>query len=444
MKVFFYSCLIFTGSFLFQGCNNDNPEPEDPNIKVVGNTIYRIVEGSNLSGSRGQILNGQIVLEMTDLQGNPLFKNLRYELSDEDSEIFVNSSFDDGQVRIDWKLGCNDLTQSISVIDNVCGIAKDGCIDVTIFEINSSANEPISNGWFQSCQNYSFLDVYDDNFLSDDERFIVVTDFGIYSTEELIRGSMSFINLNQNYGNTEVRMGDNGDIYYMSYTELYLNKKGTTSWDEIDLPSNAYSVNQVAIMENGNIVFADDFSSTLFLSTNNGNSFQEILNVFNETDGLAYNIQSVVTSGNKLFIVTQNNNVLEWENGVVKRYQFAANSWDSWGNIYDFESEFSNNKIFLNENNRELYVLNLDTETVVGAANFSYNSNLVKSGEDIYITYNNTTEYQKFTGTYFEPFDVELPSGDFGYTNINVARMSFFKSSPVVFTNRGDLYYFVN
>ena len=422
-------------------CNDDNdPTVDDDSAsKVIGENIYRILQGNDQTGAFGQVLPEGIEIEITDLQGNKRSRNLTFETSDPTSEVVRTVLTKDGTFSIQWKLGCDQQLQTLTILDNnVCGIAKSGCIEVEIFKIRADAGGELT-GWFESCET---LEVgYDHRLISNDQFLVIASNNVIYSTSDPIAVSWSTGSMPQYSGNQPIHFGPAGEIYYKASGNFYLSSNQGKSWSVVNIPNQNYYDNRLITLENGDFVYARRNSPEVSYSSDQGKSWDVLLNISKATDGQSLSAQALVSDGNRLLVVADNNKVIALQNADTTLHEFVFNTWPPYASLSTFEAISHDNKIFLN-NGRTIYILDLSNNTASGVLNIDYRTRMIKPGNQVYLV-EKTNNYWQYENGSFVSKTFSLPESlQQAYSRIS--SVNFFKGSPVFIDTRRKLFYLID
>ncbi len=414
---------------------DDDPTAEDGITKVIGENVYRILQGNDQTGVAGQLLPLDIKIRVTDLQGAPKFTSLQFETSDPGAEVIRNFYSGSDTVALQWKLGCNEKKQTLTIIDNICGIAKDGCVDVNIFEITAVA-DGTPMGWFETCQTLNIG--YTRQILSNDEAITVIGNDRIYSIDDVVNGTWFTSGRPENVGYTGINVTSTGEMYYRAGSTCYVSLDQGQSWSIMTLPSG-YGDFQMLFLKNGDLIYAREFRE-VHISSNKGSSWDLLVDVPEATANQASEVQSIAAKGQTVFIMVDNHNIIEVENDEIKIHEFAFNSWPVWADLSTNSAEVVDNH-FLFNHDRTLYVLDLGSNRVIQNLDLYRHGRMIRSAGDVYVV-NETNGYWKYENNAFRSKSFDLPRNI--QNGSGISALTFHQGSPAFINSSGKLFYYIN
>ncbi|MEM6644322.1 MAG: hypothetical protein AAF616_15190 [Bacteroidota bacterium] len=359
---------------LFCGCKEDEPTLDDSlaQTKVVGDLIYYLSQGSSQSGTYGAMLD-PITIVIKDLNGNRVYRNLSYEISDKSGSVQTQSYSSQDTVSIAWRLGCNDRTQVLTVTDeNVCGLRKNECIAVEIFQIEAMANRNNATGWVAPCLpfstgNYtSFQSSNDRMYFLEEDMFHFTKDPYGYEWETVETG------LGMRY--SRKWLDSKGNFYTQEGDELGIYFAANNAWRRVSNPFGSYSNTRAEMTDNGFLFLANEYSGELYRMNNGSNweLFFTFADAFGNTNYL--NPQALATDGNDVYILARGNSVLKI-NGINGTYTtFELNSgWNFYDDLGDIPIYVKGSKILIRQNN-SVKEINLNTLSMSTLVTYNYNS----------------------------------------------------------------------
>jgi hypothetical protein len=180
---------------IISSCEEDeNPtKASDDKILTYGNFFYTLVGGFDQEGTSGQFLDKEIRLMITNLEGKPVNRNIEVSISDPTGEVLDISGYDSDTITIKWRLGCADIDQVLTFKDrNVCGVAKDDCIDIDLFQIKINPYNEFIEGWYTPCNTYSHNA---NKYLVSDERIFFKNSVRAFLSSEPYTKNWNRINI---------------------------------------------------------------------------------------------------------------------------------------------------------------------------------------------------------------------------------------------------------
>lgn len=419
------------------------PEPDTNNISVViGGYVYHTISGNKQLGSPGQFLEEPIKIVVTDLQGRIVRRNLSFTISDITGEITVpNYYYLSDTTVLEWKLGCEDLNQTIHVQDlNVCNIAQSGCIDVDVFNITAIASEALTSGWYQPCENFNLN--YLQKLLVNDKRIVMSNEQQFISTVDPLTSTWDYIDIpsSANYGHFE--MLANGDIFCGGYSSAYMvpNDVNSTIYSfKTPFYNNSYV--DIELTSNGKYYMVDEYSGAVYLKDNTAD-WVLYLDISTATNQNGYYPQSLIADKNNIFIVTDSNSIIKIDATTNSNtvYEFQDGSWPQSSSIYYFYAEAIDNTLFLLDRNYyDLYIINLNDNTVRTISRDIIKSNkLVKSLGKIYLL-NSNPQVKTWNGTDFDTKTYSFPFSEIYYGNM----FSIYKGALIGVNRIDGFYYYI-
>ncbi|HBH22378.1 MAG TPA: hypothetical protein DDY13_03030, partial [Cytophagales bacterium] len=229
---------------IISSCEEDeNPtKASDDKILTYGNFFYTLVGGFDQEGTSGQFLDKEIRLMITNLEGKPVNRNIEVSISDPTGEVLDISGYDSDTITIKWRLGCADIDQVLTFKDrNVCGVAKDDCIDIDLFQIKINPYNEFIEGWYTPCNTYSHNA---NKYLVSDERIFFKNSVRAFLSSEPYTKNWNRINIPSGMSSGRFNMLSNGELFFLNYNFRHLYSEKTDSWIDTNLP---FSNNNILI-----------------------------------------------------------------------------------------------------------------------------------------------------------------------------------------------------
>lgn len=436
------SCLSF---FLFSCEDEEAPTPESGTLsKVVGDRIYKLLQGDSQKGAPGQHLAKSFKLIVTDYKGNIVNEYLEFELTDESGLItHTNNYYPTDTIIFKWKLGCEATTQILKIKNpHVCGVAKTGCIPVDIFEVTASATEEISSGWYTPCSIPSEHNYYS-KFHVNDQRLIMISYDEIVSTTDLISSDWINVEPSFDFSDGKIDMLSSGELFFSGYGNDALSSADGAAWKYINLPSSYYYDEvDMEVTKNGSYFLAVEGDSFLYGSSD-GVSWDTYLNLYELTNGNSYSVQALAVDNNKLYVVMTAYYVIEIDatNNESVVHHISDGSWSYYGDLNSFEVAALNNEIFLKNTggyyyDETIHVLNLDSNTEE-VYDITYGNKLIKSEGDIFLI-KNLQNVEVWSGSDFVAKNYPSPSDD------QSEFFGIYKGAPIAISDHGNILYYIN
>ncbi|TRX58213.1 exo-alpha-sialidase [Fulvivirga sp. M361] len=432
MMAFSKYTFLFLAILCAFSCDDDEPEPDNLGSKaiIIGDHIYTIIQGDEQSGVFGQALDEVIKIRITDLTGRVVRRNLKFEASDNGVFTHVNH-YNSDTISISWQLGCTEPNQTLKITDNVCGLAKNGCIDVEVFEITAEAKK-IQQGWFQSCE--TFGSYSNNSVISNDKYISVITYQSVYTTTDPVNGEWTTNSSPQTSNYREIAYAENGHMYAKSRygNGLSISNNYGQSWKSISLPNN-WGNHDMIIMKNGDYIYAREYSHLIYRSTDAGASWQEFVNVLDETNSTSSQVLAIASDDDVLHIVTRNANHVITIQGQTIHVKAYTNSWPIYSDMSRFHAQAGkNNVILLDNRNYKVYGINTNSGSITSSS-LQYQHSLVKSQGKVYVTDNSNT-YRVYENGSFQIKSFEMPKN-----SSRISRLNFHQGSPVFIDHFGKL-----
>ncbi len=421
---------------------DDNPNPTDGSTKVIGDKVYRLVQGEDQTAALGQLLAEDIHVQVTDLEGKPVFTHLQVEASDPGANVLLQRSQEEEDLFIiRWRLGCDETQQTLTVKDNVCGIAKEGCIDVNIFEITVTTGNQVS-GWFESCQTFSYS--YDSKLYSNDEWLGIVTRGQVYSTSDPGPGTGRWLMTQAPSGTSYSRMeiAPPGEIYFSYGGDFYISEDRGQNWTIVDAPIDRYYGNKLFILGKDNYACASEYSNKVYLSTNKGKTWDLLVDISQTTHGQSNNLQSIVSDGDKTYVLANNNRIIEISGGSTTIKEFDHGSWPSWGSLWDYQTLVQDHKILHLYRNDVIYGIDLESNSASKVMDMPGHTEMILSQGEIYLV-SNSNSYYKYQNGFFASKRFNLPN-NIGQGYSRIVSLTFHKGSPAFLTSNGKFFYYID
>lgn len=427
-----YLSVIILALLLVSCSEDDSPAPNANRLsKVIGNKIYTLMQGNNQTGAPGQFLKEEIKILITDLQGKSLRAfSLENVLSDESGSVYHHSFTD--TVTFKWKLGCGEKEQKITVRDlNVCGVAKDKCIEADIFDIKASATEDISSGWYMPCIN-SWLYMGDGYFVND-ESIAYLSGDKIISTKDLLNPEWKISTTPYTNYYQRLEMISSGEIFYEYYQYKSLYSPELNTWREINSPYSYYTNVEMDVTENGNYFLVGDRNTKLFKS-NDGSSWSEYMDLNVTTNGNGYMPQILAVDRNSIYVVTNNQYVTEINtlNDKTEVHHFGGGILHTNYDLGNLHAEVEGNLMFIklkNSYSNNLVVLDLSNNTKQ-IFNLGYHK-MFKSAGKLYLI-SNFNDVRVWDNNGFKQIEYASPFKEYTTSAI---QYGIFKGSPIGFIN---------
>lgn len=430
---------VFLLFLIAVSCSDEDntPAPIDVDTKVIGDFTYSLLQGNDQTGIYGQLLPNEIELRISDRTGKPIEGNLQYEISDASGSL--GYQYLDGTISLYWWLGCNEGFQTLKITDNICGLAKDGCIDVEIFEIQAIASDTVK-GWFASCEGFGYGE--DLRIFADDEWVSIITSQHVYTTSDPITGSWLEITPSYDLRYTSIKTSASGAIYYCHRNNCYVSEDVGKNWSRVSIPANYYSSNsEFYILESGKYIFALEYD--VYESIDKGQSWDVILDLFDPSTEPAGYVRSVVGNSDKTYVIADNGVILETKDTTLPIiHKFDFNSWPGEGDLTDYFAIIEGDKILLSYKGREIYEINLTSNTASKVLDLSIGAQMIRSAGNIYLVDNSNT-YHHYQNGSFVSKSFESPP-NLPFINERIESLTFFKGAPAFVDTGGTFFYYIN
>lgn len=436
--------VLLTALVLFSCKEDDETGSNNPNSVAIGGKIYTIEQGADQSGSKGQYLDEYIKIGVTDFEGNPVNVTLNFELSSEEGSVVqVSPSEEEDEEHwliYAWKLGCTDAVQTLTITVNECGVSRDGCVDVTVFELTVNADEPTS-GWVEACYQFSYSDI--NRFVVNNGELLAYTDYGLYVTEDVSYDSWSGRSTSEYLDyNDEVWHFGNGSMIIEGDYYPYISENNGREWKALNTPGSYYYTKRIVVLDDNSLLAIVNNYSAVYMSTDGGSNWSSIISDIQDETGTNSYVRSIASEGNKAYIITDDYKVIEYHDGTTKVHEFANGSWDATS-MENFYVTAENNKIILvhsYSNDYNVRVLDMTTDQLESVRELDAAYRVIRDLDDLYLIprfASNT--YYRYNGKSFDMMDFDLPDqGDYGF----YGQVTVFKGSPVFYSSQSNQLYF--
>ncbi|SMD34714.1 hypothetical protein SAMN04488029_2151 [Reichenbachiella faecimaris] len=433
--------------FLLLSCKEDEgSQDENPNSVAVGDKIYTIEDGFDQEGARGQYLANSFKISVTDFEGKPQYAQISFELSDEGgrvTEVYDSEPGEEDWIVFRWKLGCQDETQTLTIKDNVCNISKDGCVDVTIFEITINTSEPTA-GWVEACYEFDFGYSSIEKIFTHEDELFVYTYSDLFVTDDITTNSWNEINTSTQLDEyNDVWHFENGEMIFNSGSSLYLSENNGRNWSNIYVPS--YGDGQITILANGKYLYISEYSQSVYESPDKGNTWNVLISDLASLTGESYTgVLAITSSANIGYVITKNHYIIEINLSSNNVHTFSSDAWNGYANVDEAYAMVEGNHLILVTNdysNYEASVLNLNTDSQTSSFGLASSGTLIKDSGKIYLLpeYNQDHYYEYDGGNFeFKPLDLE-ESGSYYY-----GRLTIFNGKPVYYSSSSNKFYYYN
>ena len=446
-----YFLVLFILSVVLFSCDEDSPSGENnPNAIAVGNRIYSIEHGADQIGTKGQFLEDTIKISITDYEGKPVASDLSFELSSDEGQVIKLNSTIEGEedwLHYLWQLACSDVEQTLTFIDNICDISRDGCTDVDVLEISVQANQSAS-GWIEACYNF--------NGSNDVKRFVVFNDklyaytsYELFSTQVVSTNQWQELETSKILGAYDVVSNyNNSQLVYSDYSTTYVTDD-LISWSQVSMPYTLYGHEKMAILNNGTFVAVGEYSNRVYTSSDNGFNWTEsISNISDITLNYSSKIVAITANENTAYIITDDDNVIALTNGIAKLHSFDSYSWgdidisyahaifhEGFLILYYYDNSFY-------DSDYKAVVLNLSGNSVVSETILGGSITVHQDQGKIYFIENSTDAYYDFRNGYLEFNYFNLPEikGNY-YTS---GESTIFNGQRVFYSNTNNKLYYYN
>lgn len=391
----------FIPILIFCGCSKDDSvQPNLSNVSsvVYGSLIYTISQGDNQVGAPGSTLPIEIKIIVRNIEGGVVRKNFNFQLSDESGSFSTNYYSASDTLNIRWKLGCSDGIQTMKIIDpHVCGVSKKECLEVEIFEISANSSAENLTGWISPCLPFNYFNSYSLQ-ISNDKMGFIQNDIA-YTTNDPKGFDWEASSINEEAYYSDVRMSSQGDLYYFNGYEIGILDETGKDWKISSSPAGYLSYDdRIEKAGNGKYYLATEYDEKIYVSAN-GQSWSEFLDIQAETGGASYDPQAIISEGDYLYIISNNNYVIAVNvlTSTVSTYNFGS-YWSSYDDLGDFKVQAINSKIFLLGNyDDHLFVIDLNN-LIVQSFNLDSYSQLVKSNDKLFVIEDNIS-IKEWTGS---------------------------------------------
>ena len=422
---------------------DDNPTPADGNTKVIGEKVYRLLQGEDQTGVLGQALAEEIHVKVTNIEGRPILAHLQVEASDPGAEVVVQRSPEEEDVFIiQWRLGCDETRQTLTIKDNVCGIAKEGCIDVDIFEITVTTGSRVS-GWFESCQYFYFS--HSAKLHASDRWLGIVTVGQVHSTSNPRSGPGQWLTSRTPAGTSysRVQTAPSGEIYFPHNSDFYISEDRGQNWTLVDAPIDRYHDNKLFILGKNDYACASAYSDEVYLSTDKGRTWDLLVDISQITYGQSNGLQSIASDGDKIYVLVDNNRIIEISGGSATVIEFDYDSWPRRGGLWDYQTLIQDNKIFHMYRNDVIYEIDPGSNSASKILDMPRPSEMILSLREIYLV-NNSNSYYKYQNGSFVSKTFSLPAKFSNNPYLNIRTLTFYQGSPAFIDSDGKLFYYIN
>ena len=446
--------VILIALVLFSCKDDEVSDTENPYAVAVGGKIYTIEQGADQTGARGQWLEEDIKVSITDFEGNPEQADLILELSDEDGVVYPSSYYneevEEGEedwLGFKWKLGCYEKIQTLTISVNVCGVSRDGCFDALLFELIINTGTP-SKGWAEVCFDFgNYTDI--DRLTVHEDELLVFTNLGLFTTNDLNNNDWTeYDNSIEISKSTKIWHFENGEMLYESGHYLFLSETNGRSWESIVLPGYSSSYKRMTILSNGSYAGINESSGTVYLSNNKGNNWTAIIDDITDITGeVSSQVKDIVSEANKIYIITEDSRVIEYDDGTTTLHEFPSSSWDYRASMRDYYSLIQNGSIILGSSygpETNILALNLTTDQVTSTLVLDdYNDYYMSEdhGNLFVFTENFTDSYHYYNNGAFSTIDANLSSNNSSYY---FGQMIIFNGNPVYYSDAQDQLYYYN
>jgi hypothetical protein len=281
---------------IISSCEEDeNPtKASDDKILTYGNFFYTLVGGFDQEGTSGQFLDKEIRLMITNLEGKPVNRNIEVSISDPTGEVLDISGYDSDTITIKWRLGCADIDQVLTFKDrNVCGVAKDDCIDIDLFQIKINPYNEFIEGWYTPCNTYSHNA---NKYLVSDERIFFKNSVRAFLSSEPYTKNWNRINIPSGMSSGRFNMLSNGELFFLNYNFRHLYSEKTDSWIDTNLPFSNNNI-LIKVSEEGTYLAIENSNNIIYKSTN-AQVWDKYFSISELTNNFSYSPQAFAMDKN--------------------------------------------------------------------------------------------------------------------------------------------------
>ncbi|MEM9896817.1 MAG: hypothetical protein AAF789_10645 [Bacteroidota bacterium] len=352
--------------------------------KVVGDYIYYLLDGDQQEGSFGGLLE-EIRILKTDFQGNVIPFNVSFSLSDESGSFSGNTYYSD-TIKITWKLGCSDPVQYLTVTDeNVCGLNKNKCIPVDIFDIEAKANSSQATGWLRPCLPVEFPSIQ--NVFVNGDRIFLLSNDRVYSSSNPAGFPWIESGTIDNFWSGQARVTKSGRLYIYTENVIHILSESGLTWATSQNPYSWNSDIQIESTNDGEFFMIGSYDSRVFASLT-GSSWSRFLDL--ETilnNSWNSNAQALAVGSDSIYIATSSSSTLVTAdiNNAGHNFWIFPNTWSSSSRVNEMDAFVAGNHLVL----KDRYYTNVISLSSSAAIRYEhgYDSRFMISSDQLYIGY---------------------------------------------------------
>lgn len=433
--------LLLLAIVILLGCKEDEEIIEtDEFTVVVGNHLYTLIQGDDQLGAKGQILPEEILIKVTDLGGDVVNRNLKFEPSSLDSRAeAISFNSETGHETIQWRLGCDGASQSLQILDRFCSSNSNECEDVVIFEIAASARD-FQEGWNRSCQQFEGVQSDSRIYIGNDQVFVAARNI-LYQTTDVSSGSWEFHEPEESLpGNTQMFSKADNAVFREKYGHFFITGHNGSGWYDYSYTIyNAYEIDSRVVSTHTASDYLIEYGSDVVLKKPSTFNYywDEFISISEVTDNASSQPQAIAVDGDQVFIATTTSSLIQIEDGVSSVLSFPEYSWASYsGDFENFQLEISDQIAFHIFQNNILTVLDLSTSTVIDQVESEY-LRIAGNMDAVYILDGGDGDYWTFEEGQLtkKKFDIPEEAGNY------IVDVNFFQSEPIFLTLDGYFFY---
>ena len=160
------------------------------------------------------------------------------------------------------------------------------------------------------------------------------------------------------------------------------------------------------------------------------------------THGQSNNLQSIVSDGDKTYVLANNNRIIEISGGSTTVKEFDHGSWPSWGSLWDYQTLVQDHKILHLYRNDVIYGIDLESNSASKVMDMPGHTEMILSQGEIYLV-SNSNSYYKYQNGFFASKRFNLPN-NIGQGYSRIVSLTFHKGSPAFLTSNGKFFYYID
>lgn len=444
MKYIFY--FVFVSCIVLVSCENDDPKPENDTLsRVFGDYIYTVIQGNGQTGAKGQYLGKEIKIVVRDFEGRFATRRFSFSLSDTTGFLYHYYPYSD-TLTVAWMLGCSDANQTLTITDsNVCGLKKNECVEVDVFELKATATSEPTKGWYKTCMPENISN--QTRAMVSDKLVTLVVGNQLISSTDILSGDWKRVTLPYSLSYFSYDMLGSGELLIKYNSRLYLLSSDGSEYKELPRPvlPYYYGYMDLEVASSGAYFFVHEGSRKVYRSTD-GTNWVEYLDVWEASHQESYYVQGIAEDNNKIYLILKGYHqiVIDTKSDKYEHTRLKGATWSNYADLGQYHIEVINDRIFMHdEYNKHLtHVIN-SSSGAVNSYNHGFNSRLVKSDGKIYVvSQNREVTVKEWIGTEFSKKSYDYPKTHSFYRPSG----SMYKGAPIIIANnrnKSQIYYYI-